>query len=59
VAGSGDFWWCEWRMRYPDGVVYHCVSLMELRDEKIWREVVYWASPFDAPSWRSEWVERG
>jgi len=57
VAGSGDFWWCEWRMRYPDNAIYHCVSLMELRDSLVWREVVYWASPFDAPSWRSEWVE--
>ena len=58
VAGSGDFWWSEWRVTYPDGTMYLCVDLMELRDGKIWRETVYWASPFEAPTWRSPWVER-
>jgi len=59
VAGSGDFWWSEWRVTYPDGATYLCVDLMELRDGRIWRETVYWASPFEAPTWRSPWVERG
>ncbi|HLX33984.1 MAG TPA: hypothetical protein VKR30_01935 [Candidatus Limnocylindrales bacterium] len=59
VAGSGDFWWSEWRVRYPDGAVYLCVDLMEIRDAKIWRETVYWASPFEAPAWRAPWVARG
>jgi SnoaL-like protein len=58
VAGSGDFWWSEWRVTYPDGAVYLCVDLLELRDGLVWRETVYWASPFDAPGWRSPWVER-
>jgi hypothetical protein len=59
VAGSGDFWWSEWRVTYPNGEVYLCVDLMELRDSQIWRETVYWASPFEAPAWRSPWVEQG
>jgi hypothetical protein len=57
VAGGGDFWWCEWRMTYPDGRVWDCVDLLELREGKVWRETVYWATPFDAPSWRRQWVE--
>jgi len=57
VAGSGDFWWSEWRVTYPDGDLYLCVDLMELRDRKIWRETVYWATPFEAPTWRAPWVE--
>jgi len=57
IIGSGDFWWSEWRMTYPDGHSYWCVMLMELRDEQIWRETVYWAEPFTAPDWRSRWVE--
>lgn len=56
IVGSGDFWWTEWRMRYPDGRTYLCVELMELRDQRIWRETVYWAEPFTAPDWRSQWV---
>ena len=58
VVGSGEFWWAEFRMTYPDGVDYHCVTLVELRDGLIHREVVYWAPPFDAPDWRARWVKR-
>jgi hypothetical protein len=57
VVGSGDFWWSEWRMTYPDGHSYWCVQLLELRDGAVWRETVYWAEPFTAPDWRSRWVE--
>jgi hypothetical protein len=32
---------------------------MDLRDEKSWRETVYWAPLFDAPAWRGQWVVRG
>jgi hypothetical protein len=59
IVGSGDFWWSEWRMTYPDGQRYLCVELLELRDGLIWRETVYWAEPFSAPEWRSPWVEGG
>lgn len=58
VAGSGDFWWSEWRITYPDGDVYLVVDLLELRDGLVYRETVYWAAPFEAPDWRAPWVER-
>jgi hypothetical protein len=58
VAGSGDFWWGEWRMTYPDGKVYQCVALLEMRDGLVWRETVYWAEPFEAPDWRRKFVEQ-
>ena len=56
MVGSGDAWWCEWRMTYPDGAVYLCVDLIELRDGLVYRENVYWAPPFEAPDWRRPWV---
>ena len=56
VAGSGDFWWTEWLMTYPDGREYHSVELIELRDGLVWRETVYWSEPFAPPAWRSAWV---
>jgi hypothetical protein len=56
IAGSGDFWWGEWSVTYPDGRSYMCVDLFELRDGLVWRETVYWAEPFEAPDWRREWV---
>jgi SnoaL-like domain len=58
VAGSGDFWWSEWRVTYPDGAVYLVVDLLELRDGLVHRETVYWAQPFEAPGWRGPWVDR-
>jgi hypothetical protein len=58
VAGSGDFWWAEWRVRYGNGDVYLSVTLIELRDGKVLRETSYWAAPFEAPAWRAAWVER-
>jgi hypothetical protein len=57
VGGSGDFWWSEWRMTYPDGQAYQVVALIELRDGLVHRETVYWAPPFEAPDWRRPFVE--
>ena len=58
MAGSGDFWWSEWVMTYPDGQVYHCIDLVELRDGRVFREAVYWAPPFVSPDWRAPFVSR-
>ena len=58
VSGDGDTWWGEWRMTYPDGKTWFTITLIELRDSKIWRETTYWAEPFDAPEWRRTFVER-
>jgi len=59
IAGSGDFWWSEWRLTYPNGDTYLVVDLLELRDGLVHRETVYWAAPFEAPAWRAPWVEHG
>jgi len=58
VAGEGEQWFGEWKMRYPDGRVWWTIILLELRDGKVLRETQYWAEPFDPPDWRAEWVER-
>jgi hypothetical protein len=58
VSGDGDIWWAEWQMTYPDGRTWFTITLIEVRDGKIWRETQYWAEPFDAPEWRREFVDR-
>ena len=58
IAGSGDFWWAEWRITYPNGEVYLALTLLELRDGLVYRETSYWAAPFEAPDWRAPWVDR-
>ena len=57
VAGSGDAWWVEGKARYPDGSMWHLVSMYRLRDGRIHHEITYWAEPFEAPAWRAGWVE--
>jgi hypothetical protein len=32
--------------------------ILELKDGRIWRDRRYYTEPFDAPEWRSRWVER-
>ncbi len=57
IAGSGETWWFEGKARYADGSVWHLVSMCRLRDGRVFREVNYWAEPFDPPAWRAAWVE--
>ncbi len=40
------------------GQIYYPVLIIELRDGKMWRDRRYYAEPFEAPDWRSQWVER-
>jgi hypothetical protein len=57
VSGGGDLFVAESTGQYgPDKV--HAVSIVEFRDGKIAKQTDYFASPFEAPAWRSEWVER-
>ncbi len=40
------------------GQEVHYVSIVELKDGKMWRDTRYYAEPFEAPGWRAQWVER-
>jgi ketosteroid isomerase-like protein len=57
VVGSGDLRVSEVTLDYG-GDRYEVVSILELRDGKIARETDYFAAPFEAPEWRSQWVEK-
>ncbi len=57
IAGVGDTWWVEGQARYPDGSTWFLASMYRLRDGLIFREVTYWAEPFESPAWRASWVE--
>lgn len=58
IAGSGDTWWGEGMATYPGGSTWHVATMYRLRGGRIYREITYWALPFDPPAWRSQWVER-
>jgi ketosteroid isomerase-like protein len=56
MLGEGDLWVTEYVIIY-DGLPVQTVSIMEFRGGKVAREVQYFASPFEAPAWRAQWVE--
>ena len=57
IIGSGDLWVTEFILTY-DGKPSYTVSIMEFKGDKVARETQYFADPFEAPAWRSQWVER-
>jgi hypothetical protein len=57
IVGQGSVWITEYTITYQDRVAY-TVSIMEFRDAKVIHETQYFADPFEAPSWRSQWVQR-
>jgi len=58
VTGSGDNWVVEGTVDYGDGTPVSYIGIIEFREGKIARVTEYYASPFEAPEWRSQWVER-
>jgi hypothetical protein len=58
LSGTEDEFTITGTVLYPDGVTWHAVALLVVRDGRIWRETSYYAEPFPAPDWRAQWVER-
>ena len=46
----------EYQIHYQGNVAF-TVSLMVFRDGKVAHETQYFSDPFEAPAWRSQWVE--
>jgi hypothetical protein len=57
ICGAGDLWITEYTITYQGRPAY-TVSIMEFRNGKVVRETQYFADPFEAPAWRSQWVQR-
>jgi hypothetical protein len=55
VRGRDDLWVMELRFRYDGGRWNYGVSILEFRGEKVARESIYSAEPWDAPAWRARW----
>jgi len=56
ILGAGDLWITEYTINYQGQTAY-TVSIMEFRSGKVVQETQYFADPFDAPAWRSQWVQ--
>jgi hypothetical protein len=57
IVGTGDSWWVDGRLTYPDGSIWFAATLMELRGGKVLHETTYFAPQSEAPPWRKPWVE--
>ena|SRR2546425_3424804 len=59
ILRPGEAWVIEGTIDYGDGTPVSAVSIIETGpDGKVIRETDYFANPFEAPAWRSKWVER-
>jgi ketosteroid isomerase-like protein len=56
MLSGGDLVVAEASLDYG-GPTYDTVFIFELSDGRISRETAYWSEPFDAPAWRSQWVD--
>ena len=52
-----DLWITEYTIIYQGRPAY-TVSIVEFRNSKVMHETHYFADPFEAPAWRSQWVQR-
>ena len=57
MTGGGDSFTLQGQIRYPDGTLYHIVSICEIENGQVIRECTYFAEPFEPPDWRSDLVE--
>jgi hypothetical protein len=57
ILGQGNLWITEYTIAYRDKTAY-TVSIMEFRNCKVVHETQYFADPFEAPGWRSQWVQQ-
>jgi hypothetical protein len=56
IVGSGNLWVTEYTIDYQSRSAF-TVSIMEFRNDKVVHETQYFADPFEAPAWRSQWVK--
>ena len=58
ISGTGDEYTVESKVAYPNGEVWHAVTILKLRKGKVANVTEYFAAPFPAAEWRAEWVEK-
>jgi hypothetical protein len=58
ITGTGDVYTIETRINYPNGEVWSGVSIVQFHNGKVSKMTEYFAAPFPAAEWRSQWVEK-
>jgi ketosteroid isomerase-like protein len=58
IVGEGDVQVIEGTIDYGDGTPVNYVGIAEFNAGKLSKMTEYFASPFEAPAWRADFVER-
>jgi len=58
IEGSGNVYTYSGTARYANGETWDIIAIIELRDGKIAKSTTWYAAPFEAPAWRTPFVER-
>ena len=53
---GGDRFVIEGVATYPDGAVFHIVSIIRIQRGRVIEDTSYFAAPFDPPEWRRDYV---
>ncbi len=54
---GGDRFVIEGVAHYPDGAVFHIVSILRVQQGRVIEDTSYFAAPIDAPDWRKEYEQ--
>ena len=57
ILGRDNLWVTEYIITYQGRPAY-TVSIMEFLNGKVVHETQYFADPFEAPAWRSQWIQK-
>jgi hypothetical protein len=55
LRGHRDVWVVEGAISYDGGPWQPSVQVLEFRGDKVARETIYIAEPWEAPEWRARW----
>jgi hypothetical protein len=55
LRGVDDLWVAEISVSYDDGPSVFGVTILEFHGDKVARETIYVAEPWEAPEWRAPW----
>jgi hypothetical protein len=58
IVGDGDVQVVEATIDYGDGTPVNYIGIAEFKGGKLNKITEYFASPFEAPAWRADFVER-
>lgn len=58
IEGSGDVYTYVGTVTYANGETWQIIQIIELRHGKVAKTMSWYAAPFEAPAWRTPYVER-